>query len=86
MAPSLPVQKTGNIRGCQVDMFLSCELTGDGCAMSTAHGLGHTPTKTWAILTDFAAAAVPDIVQGAPTSTNVVYTVTACVKYRAYAF
>ena len=85
MAPSIPVVKTGNVQGSQLDMFESCELTGTGCAMSTAHGLGHTPTKVWATLTEAASAVNVSILKGVPTNINVVYTVVAAAKYIVYA-
>ena len=84
MAPSIPVQKTGNIQGSQLDMFASCELTGDGASMSTAHSLGHIPTKVWATPTGWTAVTV-DFAEGTHTSTNVLFTVTSGVTYRAYA-
>jgi len=65
---ALPVRKTGNLRGCQMDMFESSEQTGTGSSQNVAHSLGFTPTKVWASLTGFTAAALPQDAGGCITS------------------
>lgn len=68
-------------------VFQSAEITGDGTAQSTAHGLGATPRLVWATLTELPAdlTAGADIAIGTHTSTNCVFTVTSGIKYRVYA-
>jgi len=82
---ALPVRKTGNLRGCQMDMFESSEQTGTGSSQNVAHSLGFTPTKVWASLTGFTAVTV-DIAYGTHTGTNVVLTVTCAVTFIVHAY
>jgi len=67
-------------------IFVSAEVTGNGAAQSTAHGLGVTPKQVFIALTGGPAAyAQPSIDEGAHDATNVVATVTTGWKYRIIA-
>lgn len=65
-------------------MFSSTEVTGNGSAQNTAHGLGATPTMVWATVTEDGGTGF-DVAPGSHDATNCVYTVTNGVKYRVYA-
>jgi hypothetical protein len=61
------------------------EITGDGTAQSTAHGLGVTPTKVLVSVTDNTADSQWTITEGSHTSTNVIVTIDTGVKYKILA-
>jgi hypothetical protein len=65
--------------------FLSAEVTGDGSAQSTAHGLATVPTLVFAIPSDTTGGAFT-VVYGTHTTTNAIVTVTNGEKYRIVAF
>lgn len=65
-------------------VFVSAEITGDGNADNTAHGLGQVPWRVMASVSELPDAAAEtgfDIALGAHDATNVVATVTNTVKY-----
>lgn len=65
--------------------FLSDEVTGNGSAQNTAHGLGVTPSLVYAIPSNLSGGAYV-VTYGTHTSTNAVVTVTNGEKYRVVAF
>lgn len=65
--------------------FLSAEITGDGSAQSTAHGLATVPTLVFAVPSDITGGAFA-VAYGTHTSTNAIVTVTTGEKYRVVAF
>ena len=83
------------IEGKALEMFVSSEITANGSAQSTAHGLkdadgnGRVPTLVWVVPTSIPTAAAGPItlVQGTHTTTNCVVTGTndANNKYKIYA-
>jgi len=67
--------------------FISAELTGNGSAQSTPHGLDWTPQRVLAFLTGGPASYTqPTITLGTHDATNLVATVTNGWKYRLVAF
>jgi hypothetical protein len=66
-------------------VFLSDEVTGNGSAQNTAHGLGTTPALVFAIPSDTTGGAFT-VVYGTHTTTNAIVTVTNGEKYRVVAF
>lgn len=77
----------GPIAGyASANVFVSDEVTGTGSAQNTAHGLGSTPSKAMAVLTEFLSNASIDITEGTHTSTNAVFTVNNGAKYRVIAW
>lgn len=65
---------------------ISAETTATGSSQNVAHGLGTTPSAVLIAPTEFASQLNVDIAEGAHTSTNVVVTVTAAVKFKVLAF
>jgi hypothetical protein len=65
--------------------FLSAEVTGNGSAQSTAHGLATIPTLVFAIPSNMTAGAFV-VTYGTHTTTDAVVTVTNGQKYRIVAF
>lgn len=78
-----------SIDGTKLDVFESAEITADGTAQSTAHGLDTTPTVVWTEITSIPADFVGNLtlVQGVHTATNVIVTGTNDVdfKYKVFA-
>ncbi len=66
-------------------VFLSAELTGDGSAQSTAHGLATVPALVFAVPSDITGGAFA-VAYGTHTTTNAIATVTTGEKYRIVAF
>ena len=67
--------------------FQSAERTATGSAESIPHGLGVTPSLVLCAVQDTNGVALPHtIVEGTHTSTNIVLTVTANLKYKVIAF
>ena len=65
--------------------FLSAEITGNGSAQSTAHGLATVPTLVFAVPSDITGGAFT-VAYGTHTTTNAIVTVTNGEKYRVVAF
>lgn len=65
--------------------FTSTEQTGTGSAQNVAHGLGTTPSLVWWAVSDSGASGIYTLVPGAHDATNCKFTVTAGVKYYAFA-
>lgn len=65
--------------------FLSAEITGNGSAQSTAHGLATVPTLVFAIPSNLTAGAFV-VAYGTHTDTNAIVTATNGEKYRVVAF
>lgn len=70
-------------------VFVSTEQTATGSAQNVAHGLAVTPAAVLVIPTEH--PGIPDtgafdIAEGTHTSTNVVVTVTADVKFKVFAW
>jgi len=78
----LPVANGGT--GTSHAPFYSATIVGDGTPQSTAHGLGSTPVKVYAALTDSLIGG-STITPGTHTSTNCVFTVTAGASYQIIA-
>lgn len=68
-------------------IFVSAEITGDGTAQSTAHGLGRVPDLVFVVPTDTAPATVGvyTATEGTHTADNVIVTVTNLKKYKVVA-
>jgi len=66
-------------------VFLSDEVTGNGSAQNTAHGLGTTPALVFAIPSNLTGGPCV-VTYGTHTSTNAVVTATTGEKYRVVAF
>jgi len=66
-------------------IFVSGEISGDGTAQSTAHGLGFIPSVAFVVYTDLDGLPVVHTA-GTHTTTNVIFTVTSGNSYRAIAF
>lgn len=64
---------------------LSAEITANGSAQSTAHGLGSTPSLVYAIPSNLTGGPFV-VAYGTHTSTDAVVTVTTGEKYRIVAF
>lgn len=87
-ASRAPHRPLGNLTAADLSIFVSPEVTGNGSAQSTAHGLGRTPTVCIAWITELPDAAAEtgfDIAAGTHTSTNAIFTVTNTVKYQILA-
>ena len=84
--PCLPVRKTaGLMKGCQTQIFASCETTGDASSCSIAHSLAYTPTVQW-VAPSFFGIAGGTIALGTADNTNLQISATACLKFYAFAF
>jgi len=66
------------------NVFVSTEQTGTGAEQDVAHGLGGTPAKVFAALTETAGAG-SDIAHGTHDGTNCKFTVTADDKFMVIA-
>ena len=66
-------------------VFVSAEVTANGSAQSTAHGLGYVPSRVLVSITDSNNAADNIITEGTHTATNCVVTVTSGCKYKILA-
>lgn len=66
-------------------VFLSAEITGNGSAQNTAHGLATVPALVFAIPSNMTAGAFV-VTYGTHTDTNAIVTVTNGEKYRVVAF
>lgn len=80
------VVKTGGIQGAQISSFKSAQITGDGSAQSTAHGLGRVPDTVFVYLAQKDTTTAFDLVEGAHDATNIIVTVAATAKYRIIAY
>ena len=67
-------------------LFISAQITGDGTAQSTAHGLGRTPVAVWFVVDDNDNAKDIPVTYGTHDGTNVILTITASAIYRVFAF
>ena len=70
-------------------MFVSAETTATGSAQNVAHGLGVVPTHVMVALTEHPGTpdtGAFDVAEGTHTTTNIVLTVTADVKFKVLAF
>jgi len=83
--PTLPVRKSGLMKGDQTQIFASCETTGDASSCSIAHCLGYTPTVQW-VAVSVELTGADSVVLGTADSTNLQISATACMKFYAYAF
>lgn len=74
------------IQAGKISFAKSSELTGTGAPQNYAHGLSRTPALVLVFVTEH-TSTIPaiDISEGAHTSTNVVLTVTAGVKFKVVA-
>lgn len=66
-------------------LFRSAEITGNGSAQNTAHGLGSTPSLVFVVPSDLTGGAFA-VAYGTHDATNCVTTVTTGEKYRIVAF
>jgi hypothetical protein len=70
-------------------VFFSTEQTATGSSQNVAHGLGATPTGILVVPTEHPGTpdtGAFDIAEGTHTTTNVVVTVTADVKFKVFAW
>jgi len=74
----------GSITSEKISVFKSDEITSDGSAQSTAHGLGRTPSLVIVIPSDVSGVAAV-YTEGTHTSTNCIVTVTTGNKYKIIA-
>lgn len=65
-------------------IFESAEITGNGGAQATAHGLGREPTIAWAVFTEL-NGSVADMSNITKDGTNLTITVTTGQKYKLFA-
>lgn len=65
--------------------FASAEITGNGAAQATAHGLAAAPAKFFAVVTEHTDLQSVDIGAITADATNLSVTVTNGIKYRLYA-
>lgn len=73
----------------QTQVFVSAETTGTGSAQNVAHGLGVAPAAVLVVPTEHPGTpdtGAFDIAEGSHTTTNVVLTVTANVKFKVLAW
>ena len=75
----------GTIKSADINMSVSAEITANGSAQSTAHGLGVTPSIVLALSTTNGAAGAFVVTYGTHTSTNSVITITTGAKYKILA-
>lgn len=86
------VTRTGplnKVTAAGTKMSVSAETTATGSEQNVAHGLGVTPTLVLVVPTEHPGTpdtGAFDIAEGTHTSTNVVLTVTANVKFKVLAF
>ena len=67
-------------------IFVSAEITANGSAQSTAHGLGRVPTAAFVVYTDTDGSAITHTA-GTHTTTNAIFTVSNTnTKYIVIAF
>lgn len=79
----------GSITFASAAVFISAETTGTGSSQNVAHGLGATPAGVLVVPTEHPGTpdtGAFDIAEGTHTSTNVVLTVTANVKFKVLAW
>jgi predicted RecA/RadA family phage recombinase len=73
----------------QAQVFVSAETTGTGSAQNVAHGLGVAPAAVLVVPTEHPGTpdtGAFDVAEGTHTTTNVVLTVTANVKFKVLAW
>lgn len=91
-ATEIVVTRTGPLNklvAAGAAMSVSAEQTGTGSAQNVAHGLGVAPSLVLVVPTEHPGTpdtGAFDIAEGTHTSTNVVVTVTANVKFKVLAF
>lgn len=79
----------GAVTFAKAKVFISAETTGTGSSQNVAHGLGATPAGVLVVPTEHPGTpdtGAFDIAEGTHTSTNVVVTVTANVKFKVFAW
>jgi hypothetical protein len=74
--------------GASMRVFVSAEVTANGSAQNTAHGLGVIPFAVLAIPTDTTPTTAGEftVAAGSHDATNCVFTVTTGKKYKVIAF
>lgn len=84
-----PVFAAASVTYAAAKVSISAETTATGSAQNVAHGLGTTPTGVLVVPTEHPGTpdtGAFDIAEGTHTSTNVVLTVTANVKFKVFAW
>jgi hypothetical protein len=79
----------GAVTFAKAKAVVSAEQTGTGSPQNVAHGLGATPSKVLISPTEHPGTpdtGAFDVAEGTHTSTNVVVTVTANVKFKVLAW
>lgn len=77
------------VTAAKAPVFVSTEQTGTGSSQNVAHGLAVTPTLVMIAVTEHPGTpdtGAFDVEEGTHTSTNVVVTVTANVKFKVLAW
>lgn len=78
-----------SVTAAKAAIFVSAETTGTGSAQNVAHGLGVVPAAILVVPTEHPGTpdtGAFDIAEGTHTTTNVVLTVTANVKFKVFAW
>lgn len=75
----------GFVTKAKAKVFVSAEVTGNGTAQSTAHGLAAVPAAVLVAIT-LALAGECSVSEGTHTSTNVIVTATTGAKYKIFAW
>lgn len=79
----------GSVTFAKAKVFISAEQTGTGSSQNVAHGLAAAPTGVLVTPTEHPGTpdtGAFDVAEGTHTSTNVVVTVTANVKFKVLAW
>lgn len=86
MAPSLPVQKTGLVKGSQTQLTGLALQTGTGASQSIAHSLAYTPTRVIISKVTEPAAGNAAYALGTHDATNVQVSAYSDMTFYAFAF
>lgn len=74
------------VTAAKADVFQSAEVTSNGGAKNTAHGLGATPAVYFAIATEFGTSQNPNISCAADATNIAVTAASTDVKYIVFAW
>lgn len=86
MAPSIPVSKTGNIKGSQTTLIGLALQTGTGVSVSIAHGLGYTPTRVFVSPDEVPLTVNKIYALGTHDATSIAISAYSDMSYYVYAF
>ncbi len=74
------------VTAAKADVFMSSEVTSNGSAKNTAHGLGATPSVYFAIAQEFGTSQNPNISCAADATNIAVTAASTDVKYIVFAW